>query len=131
MKKFGSILLTLAILWTLCCSAIPAYASDSISVTLTPYRSSLMVGQSSALSIYVSAPDSHSTSVSIDVGNSGILQYDPQTSTLTGLKKGTAVVTATATDHTTNEIATTSVTIKVYDSTGLINNVDYYLWWLY
>lgn len=37
MKKFGSILLTLAVLLTLCAGVLPVYAEDA-SITLTPYR---------------------------------------------------------------------------------------------
>lgn len=56
-----------------------------------------------------------------------VLEYDATYKMLTGINKGTATVTATGTDPTTNETVIASVTIKVFDSTGLINNVDYYL----
>ncbi len=56
-----------------------------------------------------------------------VLTYDEAYNTITGIRLGTAVITATGTHPETNEIVTTSVSIVVGDSTGLIDGTDYYI----
>ncbi|MGM9647569.1 MAG: RICIN domain-containing protein [Eubacteriales bacterium] len=124
MKKFGFVLLAVTVLLTFCTGVLPVYASDNASITITPYRTMLMVGQSAGLT--VSATPSN-MEVEIAIDDESVLSYDDAYKMITGLKEGTAVITATGTDPTDGETIITSVTIAVCNSTGLIGGTDYYI----
>ncbi len=124
--------MTIAVLLTLCAGALPVYAEDSGSITLTPSRTILTVGQTISLIISTTpADDINADDVDITITDNvefyTVLEYNDTYNTLTGLHKGTAVVTATGTNTTTGETVTASVTIVVGDSLGLIDNINYYI----
>lgn len=83
-----------------------------------------MVGQSAGLT--VSATPSN-MEVEIAIDDESVLSYDDTYKMITGLKEGTAVITATGTDPTDGETIIDSVTIVVCNSTGLIGGTDYYM----
>ena len=65
--------------------------------------------------------------VEIAIDDESVLSYDDAYKMITGLKEGTAVITATGTDPTDGETIIDSVTIAVCNSTGLIGGTDYYM----
>ena len=126
MKKFGSILLTLAVLFTLCAGALPVYGASTL--TFSANRTVLVPGQYAVLTI---TPNPSSMTVEISITDDDpyhdVVSYDSHSKNVTALRKGTAVVTATATNPSTNETITKTITIKVRTPTGLLNNTDYYI----
>ncbi|MBQ8381824.1 MAG: RICIN domain-containing protein [Clostridia bacterium] len=122
MKKLGSILLTFAVLLTLCAGALPVYAEDA-SISITSAKTVLMVGQSYAPTVTVSPSG---TSFTLSSSNSSVVSVDNTYKTMTGLQKGTAVITASCTDSSGN-VLTDSITVKVRAPTGLMNDTDYYI----
>lgn len=126
MKKFGSILLTFAVLFILCAGALPVYGASTL--TFSANRTVLVPGQYAVLTI---TPNPSSMTVEITITDDDpyhdVVSYDSHSKSVTALRKGTAVVTATATNPGTNETITKTITIKVRTPTGLRNNTDYYI----
>ncbi|MGM9648228.1 MAG: Ig-like domain-containing protein [Eubacteriales bacterium] len=119
MKKFNSVLITIAILLALCAGALPAYASD-VSISITANSTVLVVGQETSLTVTVSPAN---TSYTLASSDTSVATVDSYTKTVYAVSKGTAVITATCTDSNT----TASVTIKVRTPTGIVSGDDYYI----
>lgn len=122
MKKFASILLTIAVFITLCGNIASVYAAGA-SISITSGKTVLVVGQTTSVTISAS---SSVTNIDVAIDDRSVLAYDDTNNTITGLKKGTAVITVTGEDSN-GTLLSDSITIKVRTPTGLIDGTDYYI----
>ena len=124
MKKFGSILLTFAVLFILCAGALPVYAATTI--TISANRTVLVVGQEASITVNFSTAEPL-TYILTSSDESVVAINDDSPGMVYAVSKGTAVITAKAIDPDTHRAISASITIKVRIPTGLMNNVDYYI----
>ena len=124
MKKFGSILLTFAVLFILCAGTLPVYAATTI--TISANRTVLVVGQEASITVNFSTAEPL-TYILTSSDESIVAINDDYPGMVYAVSKGTAVITAQAIDPDTNRAISASVTIKVRTPTGLLDNTDYYI----
>ncbi|MBQ7354299.1 MAG: hypothetical protein IJW62_02120 [Clostridia bacterium] len=123
MKKFGSILLTLAVLLTLCAGALPVYGAT---ISISAHRTVLVVGQETSITVNFLTEDPL-TYILTSSDESVVAVNDDNHQVVYAVSKGTAVITAKALDPDTNRTISASVTIKVRTPTGLLDDNDYYI----
>ena len=106
MKKFGSILLTFAVLFILCAGALPAYGAE---YTLTITTASPIIGVGNGTSVNATVSPSYQTVSwsSSDPSNATV----SGSGSVTGVSAGTVTIIGSITDPNTQSVITASTTI--------------------